>query len=171
MIIFEIIETIDDAAFDRLFDESLAAMDAGSYPWGLHHGVSTYDEKKAHVRSVFDKTLKDGIVFHVIENDYTLMLNGGTVSNGILSWYIGLIGANQSGSKSYLYNAEYKAARDAFWPSAGITDWRVETMGQGTAMHDHIVSAVQAGAITDAFSSESIDSVVTITNLNFTTQG
>lgn len=171
MILFEIIETIDDVAFDRLFDESLAAMDAGSYPWGLQYDVSTYDQKKAHVRSVFDRTLSDGLVFHVVEDGYTLMLNGGTVSNGVLSWYIGLIGANQSGSKSYLYNAEYKAARDAFWPSVGITDWKVETMGQGTAMHDHIVNAVQVGAITDVFSAETIDSIVTVTNLKFATQG
>ena len=152
MIIFTVVTSFTDALFDALYADCSADMDAGSYPWHLF-SASTDDEKRAHLKAAFNGA---PFMFTVYEDDQPLMLNAGEVTNGTFKWYLGLIGFDTSGSKSWLYRDDYTQARNAFWPAQGITAWHIETMGSGTSMHDHVVSAVAAGKITD-----SLNSVVT----------
>lgn len=157
MIKYEVITQIDDNVFARLFGESIDAMNAGSYPWHLYTNVDTYEDKMAHIRKAFDNTLQNGFVFQVVEDDHVMMLNGGSIEGTKLNWFIGLIGANSAGSKSYLYDPEYQAARDQFWIDQNITNWEVETAGSGTAMYDHLQRAVEAGTIKDSLENKVVE--------------
>lgn len=164
MINFTVVTSFTDAMFDALYADCSADMDAGSYPWHLFN-ASTEAEKKAHLKAAFNDA---PFMFTVDEDGHYLMLNAGTVTNGVFEWYLGLIGQDTNGSKAWLYRSDYQAARNAFWPAQNITEWRVETMGSGTAMHDHIISARNANTITDTFTSVTEDlAVVTQTELRF----
>lgn len=164
MINFTVVTSFTDAMFDALYADCSADMDAGSYPWHLF-SASTEAEKKAHLKASFNDA---PFMFTVDEDGHYLMLNAGIVTNGVFEWYLGLIGQDANGSKSWLYRSDYQAARNAFWPAQNITEWRVETMGSGTAMHDHMISAKNAGTIPGTFNSVDTDHVVvTQTELQF----
>ena len=149
MITFTVTTSFTDAVFDALYADCIADMDAGSYPWHFF-SVSTEDEKKAHLKTTFSEA---PFMFTVDEDGHYLMLAAGTITNGVFEWYLGLIGQDIAGSKSWLYRADYQAARNSFWSSQSISEWRVETMGSGTAMHDHMLSAREANTIPGTFSS------------------
>ena len=149
MITFTVVTNYANDLFDVLYADCIADMNAGSYPWHLFP-VSTEDEKKAHLKAAFDKA---PFMFTVDENGHPLMLAAGTITNGVFEWYLGLIGNDSTNSKSWLYRADYQAARNSFWSSQSILEWRVETMGAGTAMHDHMLSAIDANTIPGTFSS------------------
>ena len=164
MINFTVVTSYTDAMFDALYSGCSADLDAGSYPWYLF-SVSTEEEKKAHLKTAFNEA---SFMFTVDEDGHYLMLNAGTVTNGIFKWYLGLIGPDINGSKAWLYRSDYQAARNAFWPTQNIIEWRVETMGSGTAMHDHMISARDANTIPGTFSSvEEDQGVITQTELRF----
>lgn len=149
MINFTVVTSFTDAMFDALYADCSADMDAGSYPWHLFV-ASTEAEKKAHLKEAFNDA---PFMFTVDEDGHYLMLNAGTITSGVFDWYLGLIGQDTGGSKGWLYRSDYQAARNAFWTSQSIIEWRVETVGAGTAMHDHMISAVNANTIPGTFSS------------------
>lgn len=159
MIKYEVITSIDDAVFERLYNECKVDMDAGSYPWHLFPRVSTDEQKIAHLKASFLSTAEStgGLLFRVVEDGRDLMINAGTLTNASLFWFLGLIGNDASGSKSYLYRSDYIQARDAFWVSQGISSWRVETMGAGTAMYDHLINAINANTISEGVAQEEKD--------------
>ena len=164
MINFTVVTSYTNAMFDTLYADCSSDMDAGSYPWHLFP-VSTEAEKKQHLKDAFNNA---PFMFTVDEDGHYLMLNAGTITNGVFHWYLGLIGYDTGNSKAWLYRADYQAARNAFWPAQNITEWRVETMGSGTAMHDHMISARGANTIPGTFSSVEEDHVVlTQTELRF----
>ena len=144
MITFNVVTTYSDSLFDTLYNACSADMDAGSYPWHIFPQITTVEQKKAHLQAGFDAA---PFMFTVDEDGHYLMLNAGSVTNGVFSWYLGLIGPNTSGSKSWLYGDDYVNARNAFWPANSITNINIETAGGGTALYDHLESAKQAGTI------------------------
>lgn len=173
MITFEIISSIDEEVFNRLYDESLSAMEAGSFPFHAFPQAETADEKRALIREIFQNLFVDEnkIALHVRQDDRVLMLSGGTLVDGHFHWTIGLMGTDVNGSKSWLYHPEYSAARDQFWVDNNISTFRIETMGPNTEMHDHIVNAKLANTVVDDLESESkevIENVLTGTDLVFT---
>lgn len=165
MINFTVVTSFTDNIFDSLYADCSADMNAGSYPWHLFL-ASTEAEKKAHLKSSFNDAT---FMFTVDEDGHYLMLNAGTITNGVFDWYLGLIGRDTNGSKAWLYRSDYQAARNAFWPAQNITEWRVETMGSGTAMHDHMIAARNANTIPGTFASVEDDRIlVAQTELRFT---
>lgn len=144
MINFTVVTSFTDELFDNLYAACSAELDAGTYPWHLFPQVTTEDQKKAHLKAAFNAAT---FMFTVDEDGHYLMLNAGTVTNGVFSWYLGLIGPNTSGSKSWLYGDDYVNARNAFWPANSITNINIETVGSGTSVYDHLETAKQAGTI------------------------
>lgn len=173
MITFEIINNIDEEVFNRLYDESLDAMNAGSFPFHAFPHVKTADERRALIREIFQNLLVDEnkIALRVRQDDRVLMLSGGTLIDDHFNWTIGLMGTDINGSKSWLYHPEYSAARDQFWVDNDISIFTIETMGPNTGMHDHIVSAKTANTVVDDLESRSkevIENIITATDLVFT---
>lgn len=166
MIIFSVVTSFTDDIFDTLYAGCSEDLSAGSYPWHLYTSVTTDEQKKEHLKDSFNRA---PFMFTVYEDDHPLMLNAGTISDGVFKWYLGLIGPDASGSKAWLYRNDYSQARNSFWPTQGITAWHVETLGSGTAMHDHIVKARNVGTIPGEFTSKDTDHLVTKeTELRFT---
>ena len=147
MITFSTVTSIDDTEFDDLFAASLTDLDRGSYAWHLFPQIMTTDDKKSHMRSAYDRLLKDGIVWRVADSDGVLLLNAGEQTGDTISWLLGLVKPNASGSKSYLYSEEYRNARDAYWSEIGISSWTLETTGANTPVHNHFLSRQTANAI------------------------
>lgn len=150
---FTVVTSFTDSLFDNLYADCSADLDAGSYPWHLFPAITTEAQKKQHLKDTFNSA---PFMFTVDEDGHYLMLNAGKITNGVFHWYLGLIGQDINGSKSWLYGSDYQAARNAFWPSQNITEWQVETMGSGTAMHDHIISARNANTIPGTFTSTDV---------------
>ena len=147
MITFETVTSIDDTEFQSLFDDSVADLDAGAYPWSLFPNVTTNTQKRDHLRATFNDLLTNGIVWRVYDDDGVLMLNAGKKSGSSITWLVGLVGQDANGSKSYLYSSDYTTARNAYWTSISITGWTLETAGENTPVHNHIKSRETANAI------------------------
>lgn len=147
MITFSTVTSIDDTEFDDLFAASLSDLDAGSYPWHLFPQIVTVEDKKAHMRAAYDRLLDDGIVWRVADSDGVLLLNAGEQTGNTISWVLGLVKPDASGSKSYLYSEDYRNARDAYWSQIGITSWTLETAGANTPVHTHLLNRQSANAI------------------------
>ena len=137
MITFETVTTIDDTEFDILFDASLAVLDAGAYAWHLFPDVDTVEQKKAHIRSAYNRLLTEGFVWRVYDDDGVLLLNAGTKTGNRATFLLGLVKPNAAGTKSYLYTDEFNNARNAYWTEIGITGWTIETTGKNTPIHNH----------------------------------
>lgn len=141
MFVFERITEIDEAVFNRLFDDSLPAMDAGSYKWDLFPHITTEQQKRDHIRDNFISipSQPNGILFQVKQDDRVLQYNCGTLKDGHLVWILGLIGKDINGSKSFMYAEDYHDAEALFWTQNNITSWEMQTAGEGTSMHDHVI--------------------------------
>jgi hypothetical protein len=141
MFVWEKIESINEQDFNRLFDASLPSMDGGSYKWDLFPNVVTEEQKRNHIKTLFEHfiNVEDGIVFQVRQDDKVLQYNAGTLANNHLTWSIGLIGRDVNGSKSFMYAEEYHDAEAQFWSDMNIQSWEMQTAGQGTTMHDHVM--------------------------------
>jgi hypothetical protein len=136
MINFTVITSFTDELFEFLYDGCSEEMDAGSYPWHLFP-VTTREEKIQHLKTAFNAA---PFKFTVDEDGHFLMLNAGVITDGVFTWRLGLIGPDLTGSKSWLYRDDYSTARNNFWPANNITAFRIETLGKGTSMHDHVIS-------------------------------
>lgn len=141
MYIFERITEIDEVVFNRLFDDSLPAMNAGSYKWDLFPTITTEQQKRDHIRDNFISipNQSNGILFQVRQDDRVLQYNCGTLENGHLIWILGLVGRDINGSKSFMYADDYHDAEALFWTENNITSWEMQTAGEGTSMHNHIM--------------------------------
>ena len=167
MITFATVTTIDNAEFDELFAASLPSLNAGSYPWHLYGNVTTDAQKKAHIRSGFNRMLTEGFLWRVSDDDGVLLLNAGVKTGTTAKWVLGLVKPDANNSKAYLYGEDYRNARDAYWAEIGITSWTLELAGANTPVHTHALNRQQADAIgkTLTESTEEIAPVLTLMNL------
>ena len=144
--IFQTFSSIDDTEFTTIFQDSLAVLDAGSYPWHLFPLVISQDDKKAHIREAYNQHLTESFVWEVREaNGKLLMLNVGTIEGDTVRWFLSLISPNTAGTKSYLYSPEYSAVRNSFWASHGVSTFTMESFG--TTIGQHVASRVSSGTM------------------------
>ena len=108
-------------------------MDRSNYPYT--HGLADPDARRQHIRSEFDRWLSDGVVWRVSDGDLALGLSGSEISNNNL-FGISHLGPNAEGSRSYLYDDSYIAARNSMLTSLGVNGWVVEITGEGNSMHE-----------------------------------
>lgn len=146
MITFTTVTTIDDTEFDALFWASLPSLDGGTYPWKLH-GTLTDLEKRDHLRARFNAMLTDGLVWRVADDDGVLMLNAGTQNGASAKWSLSLVKPDAADSKAWLYGADYRNARNAYWTSLGVTSFVLETAGANTAVYNHVLAVEAANAL------------------------
>lgn len=172
MYVFERINQVEEEAFNRLFDTSLPAMDAGSYQWNLFPHITTVEEKRNHIRANFEAYANDpnGIVFQVRQDDRVLQYNCGTLINNHLTWVLGLVGTDINGSKSFMYAEDYHDAEAQFWTDTNIQSWEMQTAGKGTSMHEHVMKIFDKYDKTGPAeqSNTSIDNAIVIDEVDLT---
>ena len=83
-------------------------------------------------------------------------------------WYQSLVGLNAEGSRSYLYDDSYIAARNALFTSLGVDGWVVEITGEGNSMHEYYKRLNEQGKLGSNVTEEVTDvgsglKIVTIT--------
>jgi len=138
---YDMITEINDVEFDRMFNDCIDNMNAGSYPWEITPVVTgTNEEKKVYIKTCFQEFLNvaNGVVFVCSEDGYALTISSGFVNGTHFEGHMVLIGRNQAGSKSFMYHDDYHTAREAFWDEANFVTWDFQTQGPGTAFHDHV---------------------------------
>lgn len=153
MITFQTVTSINDAEFDSLYEASSYYMDRSNYPYYLY-GLADPDARRQHIRSGFDRWLSDGVVWRVSDGDLALGLSGGEISNNKLIWYQSLVGPNAEGSRSYLYDDSYIAARNSMLTSLGVNGWVVEITGEGNSMHEYFNRLQEQGKLGSSVSQE-----------------
>jgi len=142
---FDLITEINDADFNRLFDDCIDNLNSGSYPWEDTPVADGDNEaKREYIRAQFQSHLNSadagGVIFVCSEDGYALTLSSGFVEGTHFVGTMILIGRNQAGSKSYMYADEYHVAREAFWDEVNYLTWDFQTLGPGTAFFDHIAT-------------------------------
>ena len=140
---FDLITEINDTDFNRMFDDCIDNLNGGSYPWeDTPVAQGDNEAKRAYLRTQFQSHLdaEDGVLFVCSEDGYALTLSSGFVYGTHFLGTMILIGRNQAGSKSYMYDEEYHAAREAFWDEVNYVTWEFQTLGAGTAFFDHIAN-------------------------------
>jgi hypothetical protein len=142
---FDLITEINDADFNRLFDDCIDNLNSGSYPWEDTPVADGDNEaKREYIRAQFQSHLNSadagGVLFVCSEDGYALTLSSGFVEGTHFTGTMLLIGRNQAGSKSFMYSDEYHVAREAFWDEVNYLTWDFQTLGPGTAFFDHIAT-------------------------------
>jgi hypothetical protein len=138
---FDMITEINDVEFDRMFNDCIDNMNAGSYPWEITPVLTgSNEEKRVYIKTCFQEFLNvaSGVVFVCSEDGYALTISSGFVNGTHFEGHMILIGRNQAGSKSFMYHDDYHTAREAFWDEVNFVTWDFQTTGPGTAFHDHI---------------------------------
>ena len=156
MITFQTLTSINDAEFDTLYEASSFYMDRSNYPYWIH-GLRDPKDRKQHIRVEFDRWLTNGVVWRVFDGDLALGLSGGELVDNRLTWYQSLVGPNAGGSRSYLYDDNYIAARNELFTSLGTTSWVVEITGQDNSMHEYYKQLRTEGKLGSANTEEIID--------------
>lgn len=143
MIYLEQLNSLNVATFNRLFDECIDAMNAGSYPFHLFPELVTNEQKRQHILESFTNTLAvdNTILWQVREDDRVLMYNVGHIEGTLLRWVLSVIGTNSAGSKSYFYSDDYFGPANEFYSSLGIETISIETTGKG-GVQDHLIKVV-----------------------------
>lgn len=150
MITFNTTTVIDDAEFDRNFEYSIAHMNNGTYPWEAYLQVTTNEEKKQHLRNMYDPTSDQNLVIEVRKDSVLVLLFLGQWHGDELVISAGLTYPDASGSMAWSYSEEYAAARDAYWDSIGINGWTQRTSGNHSAARNFgIVNSVHEVRLTD----------------------
>jgi len=138
---YDMITEINDIEFDRMFNDCIDNMNAGSYPWEITPVVTgTNEEKRVYIKTCFQEfiNIANGVVFVCSEDGYALTISSGFVNGTHFEGHMLLIGRNQAGSKSFMYSDVYHTARETFWDEVNFVTWDFQTQGPGTAFHDHI---------------------------------
>ena len=140
---YNLITEIDDTEFNRMFDDCIDNLNAGSYPFE-HTPVAdgNNEAKRAFIKTQFQSYLDDpnGVVFVYSEDGYACTMSCGFVEGTHFIGTMILIGRNQAGSKSFMHDIGYHQAREAFWDEVNYQTWDFQTMGPGTAFFDHIAA-------------------------------
>ena len=156
MITFQTVTTIDDDEFNSLYRDSSYYMDRRNYPFWIH-GLRNHEDRLAHIRAEFDRFLEEGVVWRVSDGDLAIGLSAGEISDGRLTWFQSLVGLDANGSRSYLYDDSYIAARNALFTSLGVSSWVVEITGEGNSMHEYYKRLNEQGKLGSSVSEEVTD--------------
>ena len=138
----EFITELDDTIFNRLFDDSIDDMNNGTYPWSDTPVADGDNEaKRTYIKLQFQYFIdaEDGIVFKVAKDGYVLFYAAGLLNSGHFLGSMVLMGRNETGSKSWLYDHDYHTTYHLFTDEHFDT-MEYQTLGPGTAFHDHCVN-------------------------------
>lgn len=118
--------TFTDIEFDRLFNDSWSKMS------DQFHGQSL-EVTKVRIKNNFRL---HGCIVATYEDGYLLSLYAGDVVDSVAHFMVALIGRNQAGSKSYLYDPEWlRVAEDL--NKQNFTSIEFGTQ-QGSSMDNHV---------------------------------
>jgi hypothetical protein len=149
MITLRTATSINDDEFDKLYADSIEAINAGNFPWADIPQIQTDDEKKAHIRNLFDLSIDENLIVEVREDELLLGLTLCKVidKNGKKpTVLLALFSPDASGSRSWLYSEELKQARVSYRKALGFNKWGYIATVRGSAMHRSIQSRIDAGA-------------------------
>lgn len=154
MIKFEILTAIDDKVFAGLYAQSKTQFDA-HYPWHYWPGITSDEDREAHVRSAYDNILSKGGVVWLIRDDGTpVALNAGSRSDDGFVWRIGVAGDNTAGSRSWMYDPTYTDARNAMWNKLGINGWFIELGEPDAPILAHVLNKKDTSDVGGAVDTE-----------------
>ena len=139
--------SINEDEFDRVYEASVDSMNNGSYPWSAYPHINSDEEKKAHIRNLYDFERDGNLIIEVRKGGLLVGLLLGQWHGQELKITAALIAPDASGSKSWLYSAETQAARNAYWQTLGVVGWTGRTTGAKSPMYQHVKKRIEANAI------------------------
>lgn len=157
MITVQTATSINDAEFDRVYEDSVDSMTNGSYPWGAYPHISTEEEKKAHIRNLYDFERDGNLIIEVREGSLLIGLLLGQWHGQELKMTTVLLSPDASGSKSWLYSDETQEVRNAYWQTLGITGWTGRTTGEQSPMYQHVRRRIAANAIKASATEQTVE--------------
>lgn len=157
MIILKTATSINEDEFDRVYEASADSMNNGSYPWSAYPHINSDEEKKAHIRSLYDFERDRNLIIEVRKDDLLVGLLLGQWHGQELKITAALIAPDASGSKSWLYSDVTQEARNAYWQTLGIAGWTGRTTGEQSPMYDHIKKRIAADAIKASTAEQTVE--------------
>ena len=130
--------TINEDEFNRVYLDSIAVMNNGSYPWECYVDVNTDEEKKSHIRNLYDFSASSNLVIEVRDEGFLTGLFLGQWHGEELIISIVLVASDASGSKVWAYEEGYADARNAYWDSIGINGWTHRSSARTSATHRYL---------------------------------
>lgn len=119
MLTFTRIESLNEVNFDKLVEDSLSSMDAGTYIWTEE--VDTVDKKKQHIRDIITSIVNPFMYKVMDESGEDLSLVIGNLNKGTFTIIVAFTGYNTNMSKSWIYYTETIEARNAFFQQQQIS--------------------------------------------------
>ena len=157
MITLKTATSINEDEFDRVYADSIDALNGGSYPWSAYPHINTDEEKKAHIRNLYDFERDGNLIIEVREGSLLIGLLLGQWHGQELKITAALIALDASGSKSWLYSDEAQEARNAYWQTLGIAGWTGRTTGEQSPMYQHVRRRIAANAIKASATEQTVE--------------
>ena len=141
---FTDITSFTDAEFDHCWSSSVTDMEAGAYPFHLYPHLTTTAEKKQFIKDAFNDCCADStwVVWKIEDEDTIIMLNAGKVVGTNLEWKMSLIGQNDAGSKSWMYDVNMTTARNTWLAGKGCTTMEMQTPNENSKIYDHCANKI-----------------------------
>lgn len=169
---FTDITSFTDAEFDHCWNASETDMIAGSYPFHLYASLTTTAQKKAFIKEKYNDYCADSnwIVWKIEDEDTIIMLNAGVVVGTNLEWRMSLIGPNDSGSKSWMYDVNMTTARNTWLNGKGCTTMEMITPNADSKIYDHCANKITNNKMngTNATTTTDIPGVLTSRSITMT---
>jgi len=119
------------SGFDSLFEQTLPAMDGGTFDWRFFDTYPSDEEKKSHIQMKYDEHLafphnkviyweKDGCAIHLAAGSIT------PFDPDYIRYEYALYGADNDGSKGWLHDPAYIAqTKDFFRNELGLLGYKI----------------------------------------------
>ena len=137
--IYSLISSIDIDIFKKLYDDSIDDFNSGSYPWHLFLPMNE-EEKFNHMYEKAYEILNspEGIGWLVTNEGFPLMMGFGKRDGDYIKFILGFVGKDSVKSKSWLYNPQYRIARETFWSEQNVLGWILVPASTNSAVSDHV---------------------------------
>jgi len=160
MITLNTTETINQAEFDKVYADSISAMENksnGTWPWEGFLTINTPEEKKQYIQKVFNKKGPNDLLIEIRDDSLLLALFLGQWIGEELVITAVLVSPDSTGTKAWTYSEEYANARNAFWDSIDIDGWTHRSSGEHSATHKYLLKCNEIGTLKASYEVNLVD--------------
>lgn len=140
-------EDLQIEEFDALFESSLPHMEVGTYSWEILNNPNNQAGKRdallSYIESMLQNNAHGRFKCNIIRKDgHSITIFVGAINSNdddYITWSIALYGPDASGSKSWLYDADYSRACKAYWTTNyNVLGYRASCINDQSLMNFHL---------------------------------
>lgn len=164
------------SGFGSLVEQSIPAMDSGTFDWDFIGSPTTVEEKKSSLREAFEVYLDApyGFVMQYEKDNHLIQINTGLLTPedpSYILWTLNVCGDDSAGTKAWMHEPDYvSAARQFMHVDHGLSGYKIVCYKNQSLYNYHLGLSRLDTVFSVTEENESVDpsNGMTITTLKFT---